>query len=70
MASSLLADRVLLHLSRNDYAAAHAAVTLLYAAHPTHIEVVNNYAVCCLYVNKINAGITALEALIRHDPIR
>lgn len=62
--------RVLLHLARNEYTLAHTAITALHAAHPFHVEVVNNLAVCCLYVNEMKQGIGALERLIRKDPVR
>jgi hypothetical protein len=68
MTSSLLADRVALHLSRNDYAVAHAAVTFLYVSHQMHIELIHDYAVRCLDVNRMSAGAMTLEALIRYAP--
>lgn len=60
---------VLLCLARNDYSGAHATASSLFASHPYDARVVNNYAVCALYVNQIQAGVAALEALIRKDPI-
>lgn len=64
-------SRTLLHLARNDYSGAHALMSSLYASHPTHIDVVNNYAVTSLYVpDGIQAGVRALEALIRADPVK
>jgi hypothetical protein len=67
---SWLSARVLLSLAKNDYVGAHSLVSALYASHPTHLDVVNNFAVCCLYVpDGIAAGIAALEGLIRADPI-
>lgn len=62
--------RVLLHLARNDYTAAFALISSLYAAHPADIDIANQYAVCSLYVpGGIALGIAALEDLIRRDPL-
>ena len=61
---------VLLHLARNDYTLAHSTIHSLYSTHPFDIDVANNYAVCCLYVNLAQDGINALENLVRKDPIK
>lgn len=60
-----------MHLARNDYAGAHALMSSLYASHPSDIDVVNNYAVTSLYVpSGVQAGVRALEELIRADPVK
>ena len=67
---SFVLCRVLLHLARNDYTAAHSLSASLYASHPSCLLVVNNYAVCCLYIaSELNSAVVALESLIRRDPI-
>ncbi|GAB5370060.1 hypothetical protein AAMO2058_001459500 [Amorphochlora amoebiformis] len=35
-----------------------------------HVDLVNNYAVCCLFSNKIHLAITVLEAAVRTDPFQ
>jgi hypothetical protein len=60
----------LLFLSRADYPGAHACAASLYQRFPSDLEVVNNFAVCCMYVNQIDSAVKALEKCIREDPIK
>lgn len=63
-------NRALLLMARCDYAAALEQFSGLVKRSPSNDILLNNFAVCALYTNKVADAVSLFEDLIRVDPYR
>ncbi len=64
----ILLAKSLLYMANQQYDQARESLGQALQKHPNHPELINNYAIACLYSNHIQDGIDKVEDYIKQNP--